>query len=185
MGIFVLIIGIAITYWLIKGWVKVVNFLFKKIEKTDQEKTNIIRVKSSRSTHNLLSEKKEIPKSNTIALTIDSIIKRENYFDININLKNIGTKPVFYELGECYFASENGLQVQGDTLRLLSKTLENTDRILPTLYVSRRISFYNKFSDFSENDTIICEVLVNNVSHLVTSNLLNSNIKVVELAEMV
>lgn len=187
MTFILIILAIAIGYWLIKGWVNVVNFIFNpliaKSEKKRQLKNSTINVRRTAKSNKELSNNKNSSKNNIVSLEIDSIIKRENSFDVNIKLKNISNDPFFYKLGECYFAAENSLQIQGDTLRLINIQAENTNRILPYLHIIRRITFYDKYVDFSENDMIVCEVKINNSSHLLTSNLKNSNVKKVQLVK--
>ncbi len=191
MTFILIILAIAIGYWLIKGWVNVVNFIFnpliKKADERDRLKKSILKVKrSNKQPLNQLSEKTNNSISNKVALEIDSIKKWDNYFNTYVRLKNISSKPIFCNLGECYFVTEKGLQIKGDTTRLVYNHQKNINRILPNLHIVRHIAFYNEYVNFSENDMLACEVIIDNKPHLLTTNLKTSNIQSVALdVEMV
>lgn len=122
------------------------------------------------------------PVNKEISLNIEKITKSlKGNFIIYFNIKNTTDKPINYKLEKAFFATEKGEQIKADIVRLIEIGSTDNDVIFPKLYVKRNVSFYNDFSDFSENDLFFCSILVNNVRYALGATLGGSGIKKVSL----
>jgi len=181
MVFILIVIVLIIGYWLIKGWIKFVNFLFKPFIKDEIAIKNDSYIKVI--TNNFQEEslsRKTINKNDIVDLKIDYILKDTNSFYVHIKIINLTNASIYYKLGDCYYVTSNASQIKGSTQRLVEAFSENNDRILPYLNEMRSIYFYNDFCSFSDKDMLVCEIIVNKKSYLTTTSLKQNNIKRVD-----
>ena len=154
------------TYLLIKGWVGFVNLILRPFEKRQHTKSMVLKIKK------VSKQSLEKQTSNSAALRIVSVRKTENQFDLNVLIYNNTAESFQYRLKECYYLTHGGLQIGGDTLRLVVfNSSHDSNRILPGMSVERSIAFYNTFADFSDADRLVCSVAINGQLQLLTADL--------------
>ncbi|MFC5046301.1 hypothetical protein ACFSTE_13305 [Aquimarina hainanensis] len=170
MTIILTFAAISVCYVLIKVWIKMVDFFLKpaisSIEKTPTHLPSKIKVREAKYSSELSSK---INDNNTVSILVDCIQKNDSYFSVCLRIKNETAEQIFYTMKDCFFISEKGLQIKSVPHASFEKNLK--ERILPGLYLTKKLSFSTKYSDFSQNDTIVCEIVANESSYLASCDL--------------
>jgi hypothetical protein len=180
--IIVFIALLIFGFFVIKLWVKIVSYLFRPLERAKEQKnqSNFIRVLQTPKKKTLLNY--TAPKNDIVDMQISHIQKNDTNFTAHIKVINLTDKPIFYKLGECYYITSEYSQIKGNTAILVELFSKNNNRILPYLNELRGVSFQNDYTVFSDTDTLVCEVIVNGISYLISTMLKDSGIKTVELS---
>ena len=162
MLLFLIILTVLLAYLLIKGWVGFVNLIFNPLIARSEKRASQLRVKKA--------PQPEPHANSIVGLQIASIKKTQDQFTLHVCLGNTSNDTFHYALGDCYYITTAGLQLEGDASRLIFG-IQNAERVLPGMHIKRSITFYDTFSDFSEADRLVCSVEIGGTPHLITASL--------------